>query len=1412
MASIGADSYASKNYVTPAEQAKLQGADATVPRDEQVMLPDGTIMQGNSGWNSTMLPLGTSASQFTVLDGMTGASVMSMPLIANEGKSILLDNRGIKVLEGTGLKLIHQDGKEPSEVLSGPYRNGFWELELPVAQSGEHTLNAMRSFQQRIHLTSDAERVEFLHATLGFPVVSALHTAVQKGWVTFPGVCADTVANNPPQVAMTQRGHLRLVSQGYKSTKTEEDEWSVAMSNRAKRAERKAKPMRRLTLQEQLESPDRDSVIAIHRDHNKEDWEKLYTAALAERAIQCFDGPLIVNRPPHVLTTSDYRDKLRAILSGRMARAPVALPTHGTDNVLPDSDDDEGVLTFGSAHVVHADATGSFPVTAKNGASAILITYNKTTNYIAAKPFASKGEFSQALIEAVQDISSHGSPVRVVRSDNEITPEARRYLQSMNVVVDVQLVPPHNHRANEAERKIQDFKAHFIAILAGIDDTCPLHFWADFVHQAELTLNMLRPAASGSGSAYKARYGHEHDFNKWPMLQVGISGEIFVPASLRNSTFGQRSEKGWYVGPAMEAYRQYTVRPARGNIRTTDTAAFLPPKAPPKYTEEEGIRQTLQLLCNLLQNSEKFKDWSKPVHDLLALSTSLEDGQHPQRVLESNDEPLAATLAPTHMSTRFPLSAEDSQAQYEQDRVISHIQQPESITADVAPQLVTEGDQQQLVNTQQQQPTTEGATDPSSTVTKDRLQGRRRQKAKKLRPPLKKTDDEYVAAQTTQTTPKVTLPGQFATSKYPPRIVVAAEPAVTRKQAREASYGLKSSVSEPAQRLARMLAEALDEKAGLDPLTLQRLQVLYDNQEQAEDTREWDILNKMLAGQAITYGKSQKGPDADLWRAANAAEWRKQLGEKNTTVPIPHADCPDDRKPSRCTLVLEEKKEGKKRVRAAFNGKLQDYEGDPTARTSSMVAKKLLINKAVSENLNLMTADVSDFFLNPINVLERPEYMLVSRKSIPQETIDEFKLEPMFKNDQIMMKVIKPIYGLKQAARLALDTIVKVLKAQGYIETDQECIFTAADPDDNTTFTLHVDDFCVAYSSTDHLDRLFTVLNDSGYVLTKDMDAAKYCGFAISRDWTARTATLTIPGYVQAMLVRFGLENIKAKNYPHVAAKDKESWQPIQTALQEDASAKLSDANFKLVQEKIGCLRYLASALRADIDVYVAQAGSRIANPTVHLMRDVDSIFAYLKSCPDLGITYKASGMVLKAFTDASFDSELIHKSRSGAYYYLGNEEDDGFINGPIQVLSRKQKSIVVSATEAEYVALFDTALNMVHLRNLLKILGHDQPASTISCDNSVAVGLANGKVSDGRTKHVDRKFHWVREQVAQGMFVVVWEAGKDNLADFFTKHVTPEVHATLTAKIMTQPYTKSNSDGSCLEQDQQRGCIVRGA
>ena len=237
----------------------------------------------------------------------------------------------------------------------------------------------------------------------------------------------------------------------------------------------------------------------------------------------------------------------------------------------------------------------------------------------------------------------------------------------------------------------------------------------------------------------------------------------------------------------------------------------------------------------------------------------------------------------------------------------------------------------------------------------------------------------------------------------------------------------------------------------------------------------------------------------------------------------------------------------------------------------------------------------------------------------------------------------------------------------------------------------------------------------------------------------------------------------------------------------------------------MGCLRYLASALRSDIDADVSIVSTMMTSPTTAVMAAADRIFAYLKGCPNLGITYKASDMILKAYTDASFDSEHGHKSRSGGYFYLGNKDDDGFINGAIAITSRKQQSVVVSATEAEYVALFDVALSTVYFRKLLRIFGHDQPPTTISCDNTVAVGLANGKVSDGRTKHVDRKFHWTREQVAAGVLRVIWQAGKDNLADFFTKFVDDKTHERFTGMMLTKisstPIPKS-------ERLEPRGCV----
>ncbi|KAL7502018.1 hypothetical protein ACHAXN_000132 [Cyclotella atomus] len=86
-----------------------------------------------------------------------------------------------------------------------------------------------------------------------------------------------------------------------------------------------------------------------------------------------------------------------------------------------------------------------------------------------------------------------------------------------------QLITSHVYRANVAEKAIQTFIYHYTAILAGVDDSFPMHLWDQLLPQAEMTLNMLRPTnATPTVSAYMCLHGN-HDFNAHPLEPLGCS-------------------------------------------------------------------------------------------------------------------------------------------------------------------------------------------------------------------------------------------------------------------------------------------------------------------------------------------------------------------------------------------------------------------------------------------------------------------------------------------------------------------------------------------------------------------------------------------------------------------------------------------------------------------------------------------------------------------------------------------------------------------------------------------------------------------------------------------------------------------------------------------------------------------------
>ena len=112
---------------------------------------------------------------------------------------------------------------------------------------------------------------------------------------------------------------------------------------------------------------------------------------------------------------------------------------------------------------------------------------------------------------------------------------------------------PDHHQVNAAERAIQTFKNHFLAVLASVDAGFSLQLWCYLLIQAEMTLNMLRTSRRDPLiSAYESLNG-KFDYNKTPLAPPGTKALIYEAAT-RRAAWAPHAVNGWYLGPAMHHY------------------------------------------------------------------------------------------------------------------------------------------------------------------------------------------------------------------------------------------------------------------------------------------------------------------------------------------------------------------------------------------------------------------------------------------------------------------------------------------------------------------------------------------------------------------------------------------------------------------------------------------------------------------------------------------------------------------------------------------------------------------------------------------------------------------------------------------------------------------------------------------
>ncbi|KAL0448574.1 UNVERIFIED_CONTAM: Retrovirus-related Pol polyprotein from transposon RE1 [Sesamum latifolium] len=211
----------------------------------------------------------------------------------------------------------------------------------------------------------------------------------------------------------------------------------------------------------------------------------------------------------------------------------------------------------------------------------------------------------------------------------------------------------------------------------------------------------------------------------------------------------------------------------------------------------------------------------------------------------------------------------------------------------------------------------------------------------------------------------------------------------------------------------------------------------------------------------------------------------------------------------------------------------------------------------------------------------------------------------------------------------------------------------------------------------------------------------------------------------------------------------------------DDGARKVDSTTF---QSLVGSLRYL-TCTRPNILFAVGLVSRFMENPSKEHMNAAKRILRYLKGTFDYGIFYTSSNDVcLKGYCDSDYAGDVSdHKKTTGFMFY--------FEENAIPWCSTKQPIVTLSTCESEYVNTTARMCHAIWLRRLLSEPYFAQDGATkIMKDNKSAIALAKNRMFHERSKHIDAKFHFIRDCIATKEIEVEYIKTLDQVADIFTK------------------------------------------
>ena len=384
-----------------------------------------------------------------------------------------------------------------------------------------------------------------------------------------------------------------------------------------------------------------------------------------------------------------------------------------------------------------------------------------------------------------------------------------------------------------------------------------------------------------------------------------------------------------------------------------------------------------------------------------------------------------------------------------------------------------------------------------------------------------------------------------------------------------------------------------------------------------------------------------------------------------------------------------------------------------------------------------------------------------------------------------IIRLTKNVYGMKNSGKAFVQKLGKEILAfeESFIDDkgreekarfqrlpSDQCIFRYEDFKGRVMILLHyVDDIVCATTHPDLRDKFFKHLNKT-WKITDEGTLNRFLGVHFERSKDGWSWKATMATYIDRIVERFGLKDSRRVDTPMEAGF---------VLNEEDFLEEPTPEMIHEMRSLIGSIGYCATAVRFDVSYAVSILSRHLAKPCRKVIDAAKRVIKYFDATKDFSIHWWASerdvndGMSNRLFgaTDASFAMDPISRKSHGGYI--------NFINhGAVSWKSGLQPIVTLSSCEAEYVALCAAVCEVKYIRSLMRDLGYPQDdASLVWEDNKAAILIAENECSSaGRSKHIDVKFKFVAQAIAEGVVRIRYISTNLNFADLFTKPLVKDV------------------------------------